>query len=63
MQLRMEMAPLPGFFMGWMIRSKMSKNVGDLMEDLKYFAEMGKPHPKKTKSLQQWQKYKAKKAA
>ncbi|MEM9674507.1 MAG: SRPBCC family protein [Bacteroidota bacterium] len=63
MQLRMELAPLPGFFMGWMIKSKMSKDTQGLMEDLKHFAETGKPHPKKTKSLQKWQKYKAKKAA
>ncbi|MEO1051584.1 MAG: SRPBCC family protein [Bacteroidota bacterium] len=63
MSLRMEMAPLPGFLMGWMIKSKMAKDLDGLMEDLKYYAEQGKPHPKKLKSLEKWKKFKAKKAA
>lgn len=63
MSLRMEMSALPGFFMGWMIKSKMGKDIGGLMEDLKHYAEKGVPHPKKIKSLEKWQRHKAKRAA
>ncbi len=60
MNLRMEMSALPGFFMGWMIKSKMAKDLEGLMEDLKHYAETGSPHPKKLKSLEKWKKHKAK---
>ncbi|MEM7109667.1 MAG: SRPBCC family protein [Bacteroidota bacterium] len=63
MRLNMEIAALPGFFMGWMLRSKMNKDLDGLMEDLKHYAEKGVPHPKKLRSLEKWQKHKAKKAA
>lgn len=63
MELRMELAPVPGVLMGWMIRSKMGKDLEGFMEDLKHFAETGIPHPKKLKSLKKWEKHKLKKAA
>ncbi len=63
MTLRMEMNPLPGLFMGWMIKSKMGKDLDGFMEDLRHFAEKGTPHPKKLKSVEKWKKYKAGKAA
>ncbi|MEM6360287.1 MAG: SRPBCC family protein [Bacteroidota bacterium] len=63
MSLKMEMAPLPGFLMGWMLKSKMGKDIDGLMEDFKHYAEKGVPHPKKLKSLAKWQKHNARKAA
>ncbi len=63
MSLKMEMSALPGFFMGWMIKSKMGKDLEGLMEDLKYYAENDSPHPKKLKSLKKWEQHKLKKVA
>lgn len=63
MSLKMEMAALPGFFMGWMIKSKMGKDLEGFMSDLKHFAETGRPSIQKKKSLEKWQKFKDKKAA
>ncbi|MEQ9300491.1 MAG: SRPBCC family protein [Cyclobacteriaceae bacterium] len=50
------LSSLAGFFMGWMIKSKMSKDMDGLIEDLKYYVEFGKPHPRKTKSQEKWKR-------
>ncbi len=63
MKLRMEIKPLPGFLMGWMMKPKMNKDMDGLMDDLKHYVEKGIPHPKKAKSLEKWRKKKTKKAA
>lgn len=63
MTLRMEMKPLQGLLMGWMIKMKMGKDLEGFMQDLKYFAENGRPSPQKLKSLEKWNTYKAKKLA
>lgn len=63
MDLKMEMATVPGLLMGWMLKPKMSKDIDGLMEDLKHYVERGVPHPKKVKSLEKWNRSKAKKAA
>ena len=60
MVLDMEMAAIPGLLMGWMIKPKMSKDMDGLMDDLKHYAETGTPHPKKVKSLEKWNRRKAK---
>lgn len=63
MNLKMEMATVPGILMGWMIKPKMDKDTNGLMEDLKHYVEKGRPHPKKVKSLAKWNQRKMKKAA
>lgn len=34
---------------GWMMKRKFSKALNDSMEDLKYYLENNKPHPRKIK--------------
>ncbi len=63
MELKMEISPLPGFLIGWIMKPKMSKDMDGLMEDLKHYVEKGTPHPKKVKSLAKWNKRKSGKAA
>ncbi|WP_338764463.1 SRPBCC family protein [Bernardetia sp. ABR2-2B] len=61
MNLKMKMNPVMGLLMGWMIKPKMNKDTTLLMEDLKYYVETGNPHPRKIKSVEKWNKQKAKK--
>jgi len=63
MDLQMKLAPIPGFFMGWMIKSKMSKDTDQLMQDLKQFVETGKPTEAKLKSDARYYRNKGRKAA
>ncbi len=63
MDLKMKLAPLPGFFMGWMIKGKMSKDTDQLMLDLKQFVETGQPTAAKLKSDARYFKKKSKNAA
>lgn len=62
MHAKARLSSVAGFFMGWMIKSKMKKDTTGLLEDLKYYVEYGTPHPKKIKSQEKWMR-KYKKAA
>lgn len=63
MDLRMELAPIQGLLMGWMIKGKMSKDTDQLMLDLKHFVETGRPTKAKQQSDQKFFKKMKKKAA
>ncbi|MEL6562772.1 MAG: SRPBCC family protein [Bacteroidota bacterium] len=62
MQLSMKMTKIHGFLLGWMIKNKMNKDLENLMEDLKHFAETDNIHPRKMKSLQKWNRRRLKKS-
>ena len=63
MDLKLKLAPIPGFFMGWMIKGKMSKDTDQLMLDLKQYVETGKPTKAKLKSDARYYRKKNRKVA
>jgi len=48
--MEIEFARLPGFFMGWMMKPKMRKDIDQTFKDLKQFIETGKKTESKIKS-------------
>lgn len=63
MNLDVTLATLPGFLMGWMIKPKMTKDIYQTIDDLKYFIENGEQSEAKKKSDANYFKKKGNKAA
>lgn len=47
MDLNADIAFPFSFLMGWMMKMQFNKALSETIEDLKYYAETGKPHPRK----------------
>ncbi|MBX2821803.1 MAG: SRPBCC family protein [Rhodothermaceae bacterium] len=52
MKLNVELMPVIGTVMGPMMKLQMGKLLGEAVEELKFFIENGKPHPRKVKAMQ-----------
>lgn len=63
MNLDVTLATLPGFLMGWVIKPKMTKDIYQTIDDLKYFIEHGEQSEAKKKSDTKYFKKKGNKAA
>ncbi len=50
MKLNVDLMPVVGTIMGPMMKLQMSKLLDEAVEELKFFIEQGKPHPRKVKS-------------
>lgn len=62
-KMYMQLATIPKLLMGWMIRPKVEKDIGQTIKDLKYFIENGKQSDAKKRSDAKYFKKKGKKAA
>jgi len=51
MEAHMEVPGLMGFIMGPLMRRQMSKLLGEALEELKFYIEKGKPHPRKEAAM------------
>ena len=50
MKLNVELMPVVGTIMSPMMKLQMGKLLGEAVEELKFFVENGKPHPRKVKA-------------
>ncbi len=51
MKIEMKTQGFMGWLMGGMMKKKMTKLSGDVIEEFKYYVETGKAHPRKVKAL------------
>ena len=51
MDLRMELVPVLGFFLGPLMKGQMRKTLLEAGEELKHYVETGAPHPRKIAAL------------
>lgn len=51
MKLQVDLMPVIGTIMSPMMKLQMSKLLGEAVEELKFFVEHGKPHPRKVKAM------------
>ena len=52
MKLNVKLMPVIGTIMGPMMKLQMGKLLGEAVEELKFFVEQGKPHPRKVAAMQ-----------
>ena len=56
MEAQMNVPGLMGFIMGPLMRRQMKKLLGEALEELKFYLEEGKPHPRKLAAMQAYAK-------
>ena len=52
MKLNIDLMPVIGTLMAPMMKVQMGKLLGEAVEELKFFVENGKPHPRKVQAMQ-----------